>query len=98
MLPVFALISPPVVFLFALVAGEPYGRHLLEAYVLLGYLSPVLGLLTLAILLVQFLFLTPQELEAWRIDRRRAATLAVFAVIAPAWLIGLFFIVGAFFR
>ena len=97
MLPVFALVAPPIVFVLALLVGGLLGLRLLEAYWLLGYLSPVLGLVTLAVLLVQY-SLFGDEAAPSRVSRRRVAQLAGLAVIAPAWLIVMYFVVAAFHR
>jgi hypothetical protein len=97
MLPVFALVSPPVVFVLALLVGGLYGLRLLEAYWLLALLSPVLGLVTLIILLVQ-ISLVRGELEPLRISRRRTAWLAGLAIIAPVWLAVMYFAVAVFNR
>jgi hypothetical protein len=92
MLPVFALVAPPIVFVLALLVGGLLGLRLLEAYWLLGCLSPVLGLLTLAILLFG------KEAAPSSVSRRRVTRLAGLAVIAPVWLIVMYFAVAVFHR
>jgi hypothetical protein len=94
---VFALVSPPItavlVWLTRLFELGGMLRYTLnEAFVLLFFLSPVLGLLTLAILLVQY-SLFGEELEPMRMSRRLVAVLAGLAIVSPVWLpvIGLLF-------
>lgn len=84
-LPAFALVSPPIVFMLALVPW-PYQDHLFEAFLLLGSSSPVLGLVTWAVLAIQYVMLA-EELNAGKTTRRRVAVLAGLAIIAPAWLV-----------
>jgi hypothetical protein len=55
-------------------------------------LSPVLGLLTLAILLFG------KEAAPSSVSRRRVTRLAGLAVIAPVWLIVMYFAVAVFNR
>ena len=98
MLPAFALAAPPIVFLLALASPVGLvGQRLLEAYALLIGLSPVLGLVTLAILLVRYPWFAA-EFDPMRTSRRRAARLAVWAILAPAWLVVMFFIAAGFNR
>lgn len=93
----FALVSPPIaavlVWLTRLFALGGMLRYTLnEAFMLLFFLAPALGLLTLAILLVQY-SLFGEELERMRMSRRLVAGLAGLAVVSPVWLlvIGLLF-------
>jgi len=100
-LPVFALVAPPIVWvLFLLLTLWPvrtaFERYLLEAYFLLGALSPVFGLLTLVILAIQYSFF--EDTEAWRMGRRRVAILAALAIISPLWLLLMYFPYAAFHR
>ena len=98
-LPVFALVAPPIVWvLFLLLTLWPvrtaFERYLLEAYFLLGALSPVFGLLTLVILAIQYSFF--EDTEAWRMGRRRVAVLAGLAIIAQLWLFSMYFLTPLF--
>ena len=100
-LPVFALVAPPIVWvLFLLLTLWPvrtaFERYLLEAYFLLGVLSPVFGLLTLVILAIQYSFFA--DTEAWRMGRRRVAMLAALAIISPLWLLLMYFPYAVFHR
>jgi hypothetical protein len=100
-LPLFALVSPPIVWvLFLLLMLWPvrtaFEQYLLEAYFLLGVLSPVFGLLTLAILAVQYSLC--EETEAWRMGRRKVAVLAGLAIIAPLWLFVIYYSFAVFHR
>jgi hypothetical protein len=84
-LPVFALVSPPLVLMLALLVGWPYGMRLFEAYVLLGLLAPILGVTTLAILIFQFV-MTREAVETGRMSRGRIALLAGLTIVSPVWL------------
>jgi hypothetical protein len=95
-LPVCALVSPPIVWVLVLLVRRPYADHLYTAYWVLGALSPVLGLATLATLAIRWL-MTVEELPG-RMSRRRVAVLAVWAVVAPVWLAVMLFAVLAFNR
>jgi len=96
-LPAFALVAPPAVLIFAVLlnflGGSLYVGRLLEAYFLLGYLSPALGLLTVAILAVQYSMFW-EELDFGRVGPRRVLLLSVLAIVAPAWLIVMYLVVG----
>ena len=64
---------PPIVLALAVLLGGRPGHMLFEAYVYLGYLSPVLSLVTWAILLTQY-SLFGEELEPMRMRRRPGGT------------------------
>ena len=93
----FALIVPPIVLVLGWLAVPLYGLRLLEVYWLMIGLSPALGLLTLAILAFQFAFVA-EEPEPLNVSRGRLVRLAVLAIIAPAWLLVLYFAVAVFHR
>ncbi len=97
MLPVFALVSPPIVLVLALVSRAPLSLRLLEAYWLLGLLAPALGLATLAIQVIQWVT-TRVEFEPGTMSRRRVTVFAGLAVVSPVWLIVMFFVVAGFNR
>lgn len=89
-LPAFALLSPPMLFVLAFLI-RPFRRYLFDAFVLLGCLSPVLGVVTWAVLLLRYALLG-EELDPGKITRRHVAGLAGLAIIAPVWLIVMYLI------
>jgi hypothetical protein len=93
-LPVFALVSPPIV-----LAGAALFRSqlLLGAFWLLGALAPLLGLATLAILTIQFVMARP-SVEPERMSRGRTLLLGALAVVSPVWLWVMFLVATGFSR
>ncbi len=96
MVPAFGLVSAPVAFLLGLSFRGILSLRLLELFFVLGVLSPVLGLVTLAVLLEQYLTVPERLLDVRK--RRRAKRLAVLAVISPVWLFVMYFAFAVFHR
>jgi len=97
MIPVFALVSPLLALVLALILPGPLSRQMFEACVLLGFAAPVLGLATLAILMTQY-SLFGEESRPARMSRKAIALLAALAVISPVWLLVIFVLTGAITR
>jgi hypothetical protein len=96
MVPAFGLVSAPLAFLLGLSSRGILSLRLLELFFVLGVLSPVLGLVTLAVLLEQYLTVPERLLDVRR--RRRAKRLAILATISPVWLSVMYFAFAVFHR
>jgi hypothetical protein len=98
MLPAFALLMPPLMLLCGTIFGWQTGRFFYTLFFYTGYLSPILGFITLAAFFFKYL---NQKYEMNVIEKRnfrRAAALAILAIISPAWLVVMYLFAIGFNR